>query len=355
MLAARLGGPRAAPNPTRWPMAACAATAAGPEHHRRPRRREQTVALAELAVELSDAAAALTPSIGRPHSDVRMVFSWSYQELSPAAAGLFRLVGLHPGPEITVAAAASLAAVPPDRAGALLRQLTSAHLLAEPVPGRFACHDLLRIFAAEQTRSADSEDERRARRPDARSLPARRLRRRVAAEPAPQSGLAAAAPAGDVPPGLARAGSGGGLARPEYQVLLRRHGMPRGTASRPMRGRSRFSSGVFRYDGTLAGLGRRPGGALAAANRPATWPGRPTAGTISASPASGFARFPEARRSPAAGPDASGSYATSQARPMPTAPSPSCGWKAARGAPAHGPRLSALYREAGNPGGQAMP
>ena len=121
------------------------------------------VGLAALADELRDAGGRLD-ALAAPDADtdVRAVFSWSYRALSSAAAGLFRLIGLHPAGEIGVAAAASLAAVPPDQARTLLRQLTGAHLLAEPVPGRFACHDLLRIFAAEQARAADNETERRS-------------------------------------------------------------------------------------------------------------------------------------------------------------------------------------------------
>ena len=60
------------------------------------------------------------------------------------------------------AAAASMAGLPLDEARRGLGELTRAHLLAEHVPGRFACHDLLRAYAAELTRSADSEAERRA-------------------------------------------------------------------------------------------------------------------------------------------------------------------------------------------------
>jgi DNA-binding SARP family transcriptional activator len=121
------------------------------------------VGLGALADELRDARGRLD-ALAAPDADtdVRAVFSWSYRALSSQAAALFRLISLHPCREIGVAAAASLAAVPPDQARTLLRQLTSAHLLAEPVPGRFACHDLLRIFAAEQARTADSEDERRS-------------------------------------------------------------------------------------------------------------------------------------------------------------------------------------------------
>jgi tetratricopeptide (TPR) repeat protein len=78
------------------------------------------------------------------------VFSWSFRLLSGDAARLFALLGLHPGPDVSVPAAASLAAVPPRRAEALLAELTGAHLLSEHSPGRYTAHDLLRAYAAEQ-------------------------------------------------------------------------------------------------------------------------------------------------------------------------------------------------------------
>ena len=81
---------------------------------------------------------------------------------TPPAARLFRLLGLHAGPDISAAAAASMAGLPLDEGRRGLGELTRAHLLAEHVPGRFSCHDLLRAYAAELTQSADSEAERRA-------------------------------------------------------------------------------------------------------------------------------------------------------------------------------------------------
>ena len=118
--------------------------------------------LAAVAAELSEACCALDPFHGGDHAtDVRAVFSWSYRALSPHAARLFRLLGLHPGPGIAAAAAASLAAVPPGRARALLAELTRARLLAEHAPGRYAFHDLLRAYASElagaQERPADRD------------------------------------------------------------------------------------------------------------------------------------------------------------------------------------------------------
>src|SRR5262249_24030079 len=73
--------------------------------------------LAVPAAELRDAATILDPFDGGDlATNVRAVFSWSYCALSTGAAQLFRLLGLHPGPDITIAAAASLTGVPPERA-----------------------------------------------------------------------------------------------------------------------------------------------------------------------------------------------------------------------------------------------
>jgi tetratricopeptide (TPR) repeat protein len=55
-----------------------------------------------------------------------------------------------------------MAGLPPDEGRRALGELTRAHLLAEHVPGRFSCHDLLRAYAAELAQSADSEAARRA-------------------------------------------------------------------------------------------------------------------------------------------------------------------------------------------------
>ncbi|WP_146766136.1 AfsR/SARP family transcriptional regulator [Micromonospora saelicesensis] len=93
--------------------------------------------------------------------DVRAVFSWSYQALTPAAARLFRLLGLHSGPDFTAASAASLAGLSRRTANALLAELTGAHLTQERVPGRYVLHDLLRAYAGELS---EAEPERQAAR-----------------------------------------------------------------------------------------------------------------------------------------------------------------------------------------------
>jgi DNA-binding SARP family transcriptional activator/tetratricopeptide (TPR) repeat protein len=82
-------------------------------------------------------------------SSVREVLFWSCRQLSDLAARMFRLLGLHPGPDISAPAAASLAAISVPHARRVLAELTGAHLVAEPAPGRFGFHDLLRTYASE--------------------------------------------------------------------------------------------------------------------------------------------------------------------------------------------------------------
>jgi hypothetical protein len=119
--------------------------------------------LAALADELRDEANRLDAlDTGEPASSIRQVFSWSGRQLTDPAARMFRLLGLHPGPQTSVAAAASLAGVSPGQARRALAELTGAHLLTEPGPGRYALHDLLRAYATEQAHTTDTETERHA-------------------------------------------------------------------------------------------------------------------------------------------------------------------------------------------------
>jgi tetratricopeptide (TPR) repeat protein len=119
--------------------------------------------LHRLATELRDVRDRLDVLIGDdPATDVRAVFSWSYRTLSAPAARLFRLLGVHPGPDIAAGAAASLAGLPPAEARRLLAELTRAYLIVEHRPGRYVFHDLLRAYAAELA-VADPEPDALAR------------------------------------------------------------------------------------------------------------------------------------------------------------------------------------------------
>jgi DNA-binding SARP family transcriptional activator len=119
--------------------------------------------LAALAGELADAAGRLDAlDAGDPAASVRAVFSWSVRQLSGEAARMFGLLGIHPGPDISVPAAASLAGIAEADARCLLAELARAHLTAEHVPGRYAFHDLLRAYAAEHARHTGSQADRDA-------------------------------------------------------------------------------------------------------------------------------------------------------------------------------------------------
>jgi DNA-binding SARP family transcriptional activator/tetratricopeptide (TPR) repeat protein len=121
------------------------------------------VPLAAIAGELREGD---LDAFGEPDADidVRTVFSWSYRAVTPDAARLYRLLGLHPGPEISLPAAASLAGSPVRQVRALLDELSGAHLVNEQISGRYEFHDLLRAYAAELTASEDDSETRQAAR-----------------------------------------------------------------------------------------------------------------------------------------------------------------------------------------------
>ena len=121
------------------------------------------LSLATLTADLGDARGRLDAlDAGHAATNVRAVLSWSYQQLDAATARLFRLLGLHAGPDVSAAAAASMAGLTLAETRRRLSELTQAHLLTEHAPGRFSSHDLLRAYAAELAQSADSEAERHA-------------------------------------------------------------------------------------------------------------------------------------------------------------------------------------------------
>ncbi len=111
--------------------------------------------LASLVRQLEDERNRLDAiNLGDPDLDIRAVFSWSYHALSPKSARLFRLLGLHPGPDIDHHACGALMGRPP------LTELSAANLLDEYRPNRFRFHDLLRTYAAECAERDESLSER---------------------------------------------------------------------------------------------------------------------------------------------------------------------------------------------------
>ncbi len=164
LLARRLGAERLGAGPAadelielcaRLPLALSVVAARAAEHPGFP--------LGAIVAELREERHRLDAlDSGDPAAGVRAVFSWSYENLSDLAARLFRLLGAHPGPDLTIPAAASLVGIPFAEARRAVGELARSSLVTEHAPGRFACHDLLRVYAAEQARACDSDADRRA-------------------------------------------------------------------------------------------------------------------------------------------------------------------------------------------------
>jgi tetratricopeptide (TPR) repeat protein len=165
LLTARLGAARAAAEPVALAQIAelCAFLPLALAVTAARAAARPTFPLAALADELRDTAGRLDAlDAGDRAVSVRAAFSWSYQQLTPPAARMFRLLGLHPGPDISVPAATSLTATSVPEARNMLRELARAHLIAEHIPDRYTFHDLLRAYAAALARDTDSERDREA-------------------------------------------------------------------------------------------------------------------------------------------------------------------------------------------------
>ncbi|MCC3765930.1 tetratricopeptide repeat protein [Glycomyces sp. TRM65418] len=93
---------------------------------------------------------------GSQDTAIRAVFESSYRVMPDAARRLFRLLGLAPGPDLSLEAAASLAATSTEEVKPLLDQLAAAHLLDHHRPGRYRLHDLLRLYARERAEAEDA-------------------------------------------------------------------------------------------------------------------------------------------------------------------------------------------------------
>ncbi|MFK4070387.1 AAA family ATPase [Streptomyces sp. NPDC029674] len=105
---------------------------------RKHRTRRLTRLTAQLAAEL-DAKGVPT---------VEAVWDAAYQDLTPGAATLYRLLVGHPGPWIDPEAATALLGRGEDEAEDALDELVRASLLARERDGRLRLHDLLRAHAA---------------------------------------------------------------------------------------------------------------------------------------------------------------------------------------------------------------
>lgn len=107
--------------------------------------------LAPLTAELRDSY------LRAPHHDhtavsLPTVLSWSYRALTQEQARVFRLLGIAPGPDISLQAAASLAGFTTKLTWTVLQALEQMSLLGTDVRGRYRMHDIIRQFANDQAR-----------------------------------------------------------------------------------------------------------------------------------------------------------------------------------------------------------
>jgi DNA-binding SARP family transcriptional activator len=162
LLAARIGSGRSAEEPDavaeiaelcgRLPLALAVAAAKAAA---RP-----VIPLAQLAAGMRDPGARLDAlDAGDSAASARAVFFWSYTSLTRPAARMFRLLGLHPGPDAGPNAVASIAGVPAGQAREMLEELMRSNIVAETGSGRFSMHDLLRTYARERTRAEETAEQ----------------------------------------------------------------------------------------------------------------------------------------------------------------------------------------------------
>ncbi|ASO18026.1 DNA-binding SARP family transcriptional activator/tetratricopeptide (TPR) repeat protein [Actinoalloteichus hoggarensis] len=102
----------------------------------------------ELIDELADERRRLGAlRAGDSQISVRGAFELTYRRLAPEAARLFRLVGVHPGVEMSRSVLAAMAGTSSASVAEQLHVLESVHLMSALGDGRFGTHDLIRLYA----------------------------------------------------------------------------------------------------------------------------------------------------------------------------------------------------------------
>jgi tetratricopeptide (TPR) repeat protein len=120
------------------------------------------VRLTEFVEELRDTKILL--GLGHTSDEsIQTVLSWSYLDLAPDERHLFRVLGLHPGPDIGLDVAAALSGRPRETTHRHLDALVVANLLTQPESlTRYRFHDLIRKYATETATAKDHDSERTA-------------------------------------------------------------------------------------------------------------------------------------------------------------------------------------------------
>ncbi|WP_410596899.1 ATP-binding protein [Amycolatopsis sp. lyj-23] len=134
------------------PLALCVAGARLVSHPRWP--------VEKVVAELVDEGRRLAGLSLAGDLSVQVVFDMSYETLSAPAARLYRLLGLHPGPDFAIGLAAAAVAVPAAEAERLVDELVTANLLADPAADRYRLHDLIRLHARQQALAQEPAGQR---------------------------------------------------------------------------------------------------------------------------------------------------------------------------------------------------
>lgn len=106
------------------------------------------LALFTLTAELHEAGLGALDG-DDPAASLPTVLSWSYSALTHEQARVFGLLAIAPGPDISLAAAASLTDLPIAHTRTVLRGLEQTSLLNQDTFGRYGMHDLIRRFATD--------------------------------------------------------------------------------------------------------------------------------------------------------------------------------------------------------------
>ncbi|MFB7677721.1 BTAD domain-containing putative transcriptional regulator [Kitasatospora purpeofusca] len=114
--------------------------------------------LGHLAQRLSRKTGRLA-EIRHDTESVARAFEMTYRSLPTEQQEAFRLLGVHPGPDIGLHAAAALLGRPVDETDHLLEALLHCHLVQENTPERYQLHDLIREYAHVLTQDEGGTEE----------------------------------------------------------------------------------------------------------------------------------------------------------------------------------------------------
>ncbi|GAA3439143.1 AfsR/SARP family transcriptional regulator [Kutzneria kofuensis] len=118
-----------------------------------------TVPLGKFVAELQATGLAALDDTD-PAGSLGAVLSWSLRALDPVDRTVFGLLGLAPGPDIALPAAANLTGLSPAATEHALRRLEDASLVRRDDHDRFWMHDLVRRYAVTRAQAELTEDDR---------------------------------------------------------------------------------------------------------------------------------------------------------------------------------------------------